>query len=172
MENKNSKTISTRDKLLVQLVDWTKPLYTKWFKKNTPAWNYNKMTLLQFPEKTLGRTLGEFLKKEQLELMPKMEDHDVFHVLLDFKTTIKDEVRMQFFLLGNGKRSMYAIVTAFIGILIQPEHIVAFRKAFYTGKQCLPISKWAFQHLLHEPIALLQNQIFKRNMPEEAPLFI
>ena len=172
MKSKTTKSITVMDRLIVWLVDGTKPLYSKWFKQKVVPWQYKKAELLRFPEKTLGRRLGEFLEREQLELMPKMEDHDVFHVLLNFKTTIKDEVRMQFFLIGNGKKSLYAIATAFVGIMLQPKHFKAFHNAYKTGQKCLSAAKWDFQYLLHEPIELLQNQIFKRAMPEEAPLFI
>ena len=161
-----------REKLANQLVEWTKPVYVRWFKQGVRSWKHDQSTLLQFPEGSLGRKLGEFLESEQLKLMPKLEDHDVMHVLMEYKSTVVDEVRMQFFLLGNGKKSMYALCTAIIGLLIQPEYLPAYWKEFKTGRYCLPIAKWDFQYLLHEPVLVLRNQIFRREMPEEAPLFI
>ena len=149
-----------REKLALYLVEFTKPIYVKYFKKNKKAWQQNSKTLKNFPPKTLGNSLGLFLEKEGFELLPKLEDHDVLHVLLDYKTTIEGEIKMQFFLLGNRKRSLYALFTAIIGTLLVPESYSAFVKEFRKGQKCLTISKWDFEHLLSEPIDMLQKQIF------------
>ena len=149
-----------RENLLIELVEITKPIYVKFFKKNQKAWQQNKSTLKKFPPNTLGNSLGVFLEKEGFGLLPKLEDHDVLHVLLNYKTTIEGEVKMQFFLLGNRKKSSYALFTAIIGILLVPERFNEFLKEFRKGRKCINISKWDFEHLLCEPIDLLQKQIF------------
>ena len=149
-----------REKLITDLVELTKPYYVRWFKKNKQAWNQSTVTLKKFPEKSLGKSLGLFLEKNNFSLLPKLEDHDVLHVLLDYKTTIAGEIEMQFFLLGNRKRSVYALFTAIVGVLLVPEKFRSFWKEFSKGRSCTPISKWDFEHLLSEPLDLLQKQIF------------
>ena len=101
-----------------------------------------------------------FTEKEGFELLSKLEDHDVLHVLLNYKTTIEGEVKMQFFLLGNRKRSLYSLFTAIIGSILVPERFSAFLNEFRKGQRCINISNWDFEHLLCEPIYLLQKQIF------------
>lgn len=124
--------LNFREKIAIGLVEYTKPVYIHWFKKN------------------------------QFQLIPKLEDHDVLHVLLNYKTTLVGEIKMQCFLLGNRKRSVYALFTALIGIVLVPEKLLAFRHEFSKGKKCAAISNWDFEYLLSEPLELLQRQALKQ----------
>ena len=160
-----------RENLLIILVEYTKPFYVKYFKKDQNAWQQNIHTLNRFPLKTLGNSLGRFLEREKFQLMPKLEDHDVLHVLLNYKTTIEGEVKMQFFLLGNRKRSWYAFFTAIIGVCLVPERIKPFFYEFRKGRRCINISNWDFEHLLCEPISLLQKQIFGEPLKNQKFIF-
>jgi len=148
-----------RETLAIGLVEFTKPYYVQWFKSKQVAWKQNTESLKRFPVGSLGRRLGIFLEKNNFKLIPKLEDHDVLHVLLDYKTTVTGEIKMQFFLLGNRKRSLYALFTALVGTLLVPEKIQAFRHAFAKGRSSAPISKWNFEYLLSEPLELLQRQV-------------
>ena len=67
------------------------------------AWNLKTADLLLFPEGSVGRTLGEFLKKNRLEPIARAESHDLYHILFDFPTSFKGEVALQFFLRGMVK---------------------------------------------------------------------
>ncbi len=154
------KLSKLRENLLIALVELTKPIYVKFFKKNKKAWQQNIQTLSRFPPNTLGNALGKFLKKNDFKLLPKLESHDVLHVLLGYKTTIEGEIEMQFFLLGNRKKSFYALFTAIIGVCLVPERTRAFFKEFKKGRDCKNISNWDFEHLLCEPLDSLQQQIF------------
>ncbi|NQX86801.1 MAG: hypothetical protein HRT67_13025 [Flavobacteriaceae bacterium] len=51
---------------------------------------------------TLGKEIAKCLDKYKLTLVPKYESHDLKHVLLDYKMTAEDEIRMQAFMIGNG----------------------------------------------------------------------
>jgi len=147
-----------RDQLLIELVERSKPIYAKLFKRHRPAWLQSRDSLLRFPADTLGHALGQFLQREGLDLLHQFESHDVFHVLLDYQTTVIDEVRMQFFLLGNGKRSIYALISAGIGWLGVPEARLLYRQAFQRGCSYCPIHRWKFEHLLNEPLTELRKQ--------------
>jgi len=141
------------------------------FKKKQEAWNQTTDSLKKFPQGSLGNSLGIFLEKNNFQLLPKLEDHDVLHVLLDYKTTITGEIKMQFFLLGNRKRSLYALFTAIIGMLLVPEKISVFLKEFSNGRRYAPISKWSFEHLLSEPLDLLRKQVYRQKVSERSFLF-
>ena len=154
---------SLRGKLLVQMVEYAKPIYARFFQKSKIPWNHCKASLKQFPPKTLGNALGDFLEKENFELMPKFESHDVYHVLLDYKTTVVDEARMQFFLMGNGKYSLFLIGANMLSFILLPEYARAFIKEFKKGKQAISIAKWKFQYLLNEPVEVLQKMIFRQS---------
>ena len=169
MKNKLNQIKKWREQCLIKLVEWTKPYYTHWFKSTTEVWHHNRHSLKKFPPNSLGRALGDFLIKENLELLPKLEDHDVLHVLFNYKTTVVDEARMQFFLLGNRKRSLYALCTAIISIMIVPEYIRVFIREFHIGRKCRSIAKWDFRYLLYEPIDSLRDLMYQKKSVEEAP---
>ena len=161
-------TLTFREKLLINLVEWTKPIYGRFFQKSKMPWKIGLEKLKTFPPKTLGGDLAHFLEKEGLSLMPKFESHDVYHVLLKYKTTVVDEARMQFFLMGNRKYSLYIIGTNLIALIFYPEKIRSFILEFQKGRKAISIAKWNFEFLLHEPTKSLRKMIFRRpnkNMP-------
>ena len=174
MRNKKYIThlLQFREKLLVGLVEWSKPWYTRVFKKDAEAWKHSRESLLRFPPYSLGRELAEFLSKENLNLLPKLEDHDVMHVLMRYKTTVVDEARMQFFLLGNRKRSLYALLCALAALFLIPEYLRTFYREFQKGRRCAKVWAWDFRHLLHEPTDLLRQLLLKKNLGEEAPFIV
>ena len=162
-----------RDQLLTVLVEWTKTLYIRWFKQQQSVWQHNRNSLKKFPKGSLGHDLACFLESEGFELMPKVEEHDAMHVLMNYKTTVIDEARMQFFLLGNGKRSLYALATAAIACCLIPEGWRAFRKEFRLGRQCRKIVHWELEHLLAEPTLLLRQLVMNKDkdVGVEAPFY-
>jgi len=167
-----NRLLCFRDRFLVGMVEWTKPRYTRWFKKNQIAWPQTLQTLKELPRHSLGHDLALFLEREGLHLMPKLETHDVLHVLMNYETTVIDEARMQFFLLGNGKHSLYALFTAVASLLLIPEGLGSFFREFAKGRSCRNISKWKFEYLLAEPTSLLRRLVFEKNkdVGVEAPL--
>ncbi|MEO1514401.1 MAG: hypothetical protein AAFV95_05290 [Bacteroidota bacterium] len=160
-----------RDALILMGVEGSKPLYGRLFRRHRRPWSFCRQQLLAMPKGSLGQALGQFLRREQLELMPKFETHDVMHVLLDYPTTVADEVRMQCFLTGNGKRSSYCLLAIATGVLLMPEHWKSFREAYRRGKAALPCHAWDFQYLLREPLQLLQKKLYKKHLGVEAPFY-
>src|SRR4051812_36397509 len=69
-------------------------------------WNLTTADLLKYSEGSLGKAMGQFLQRNKVEPLAHAEYHDVHHVLFDYSITFKDEVALQFFLRGNGKRSL------------------------------------------------------------------
>lgn len=44
---------------------------------------------------TVGREIAEMLDHRNYRLIPKFENHDLKHIILDYEMTMKDEIRMQ-----------------------------------------------------------------------------
>ena len=164
-----SNLIKHRDRFIIFLVEKTKPVYGKFFKQKVIPWKTNLKRLAKYPQKSLGNDLYQFLKREKLELMPKFEDHDIMHVLFGYKTTVLGELKMQFFLLGNGKKSLYCLISALIGCIMVPEYWSSYWKEFNAGKNSRNFSKWNFQFLLNEPTILLRKFVYKEEFAKEAP---
>ncbi|MGB0870064.1 MAG: Coq4 family protein [Flavobacteriales bacterium] len=132
-------------------------IYTSLFKQKEKEWDININKLQAFKPNSIGYKLFLFLRQEQFEIMPKHESHDVFHILGNYGTSKEEEIALQFFLFGNGKKSIYLFLSLIIGIVLFPEYVKMFKKAYHRGQQALPFYKIDFEKLLHYPIQNIQK---------------
>jgi len=130
------------------------------FGQKEKAWNLKTVDLLQFPEGTLGKALGEFLKKAGVEPLAHAESHDVYHVLFDYSTTLKGEVGLQFFLKGNGKTSIASIGVIIGAWFIFPRQWNYLKSSYRQGKKCSDISKLNLKSLLYEDLTKIKASLF------------
>lgn len=128
------------------------------------AWNINTTDLLKFPDGSVGKILGEFLKKNRLELIAGAESHDLYHVLFSFSTSFRDEVALQFFLNGNGKKSIASFGTSIGAWFIFPLQWNYLKASYVRGKKCMDISKLHPKAILTENFNEVQKSLFKENI--------
>lgn len=145
-----------RDLLIEKMYEITKKPYQKFFKKGTP-WNITPSELIQYNQDSLGFHLGCFLLKYNFQMQPKLEDHDVIHVLTNTSVSVPDEIAMQFFLLGNGKKSAYLFMVITIGTIFYPTQIKQFIKNYNRGKSAHRIHHLDFQKMLAVPLKTIQT---------------
>ena len=123
-------------------------------------WNISTRELLRFPEKSLGKALGEFLAKDGLEPLAGAEYHDAQHVLLDYSVSFKDEVALQFFLHGNGKKSIASVSTMIGAWCILPTQWKYLRTAYERGKQARDISTLNLKAMLSDDLDHTKRMLF------------
>lgn len=145
-----------RDLLIEKMYEITKKPYQKFFKKGTP-WNITPSELIQYNQESLGFHLGCFLLKYNFQMQPKLEDHDVIHVLTNTSVSVPEEIAMQFFLLGNGKKSAYLFMVITIGTIFYPTQINQFIKNYNRGKSAHRIHDLDFQKMLLIPLKTIQT---------------
>jgi hypothetical protein len=112
------------------------------------------------PEGTLGNDIAKCLEKNGLRLVPKYESHDLKHVLLDFKMTPVDEIRMQAFMLGNGNYSIPSFAIFIFGALFLPDLWLTFYADFKNGRNSKPISTWTIEDYAHCQTSTLREIVF------------
>ncbi len=139
-----------KDKLFELFYRLSKVPYQHFLKKNAP-WSVTKEELLTYPEKTLGNDLGIFLTVNHFTMEPKLEDHDVMHILTGIGTSVKEEIAMQCYLLGNGKRSVYLFMVVLIGTLFYPFEISFFHSYYKRGRRALAFYYLDYSKLLLQP---------------------
>lgn len=105
--------------------------------------------LEQLPVGSLGNELFHFLTRNHFTYLPHFETHDVKHVLLDYEVSGKEEASMQYFYIGNGHYSIATVVSAIASLIMMPECLFAFGKAFKRGRKALPIGNLDLGKLLH-----------------------
>jgi len=149
--------------ILERLYEWSLAPYRKWFKTNTP-WELPATTLLQYPSESLGFHLGCFLITYDFSPQPQLEDHDVFHTLTQSGITVPEEIAMQFYLLGNGKRSIYLFIVIILGGLLFPDHYRRFREGYRKGKQAHRFYHLDFLQLLDHPLHELKTTFNIQNV--------
>ncbi|MDH6252176.1 hypothetical protein M2347_001903 [Chryseobacterium sp. H1D6B] len=152
-----------RVRLLLFVYEKTQKLYRKYFKKKKRQWQFNEKQLLEFKEDSLGRKLGEFYKRHGFTMIPKMENHDVHHLITGCGTNFEDEIAMQFLLLGNGKMNAHLLAAIFLGILILPEYLKMYLKAFKKGQNMRPFYHLNFEELLWQNFEHVKDFLQQKN---------
>jgi ubiquinone biosynthesis protein Coq4 len=123
-------------------------------------WNLSTPELLKFPEGSLGKALGDFLRKYHVEPLAGAEYHDLHHVLFDYSISFKDEVALQFFLHGNGKKSIASVSTIIGAWFLLPTQWKYLRASYERGKQCKDISAFNLKNMLHQDLTQLKTALF------------
>ena len=145
-----------RDLFIEKMYEISKKPYQRFFKKGN-AWNVNVNQLLQLQSDSLGFHLGCFLLKYNFEIQPKLEDHDIIHVLTNTGISVVEEIGMQYYLLGNGKRSFYLWMVILSGTLFYPTRFSYFKQQYLRGKVAHEFFGLDFLNMLSVPLIQIQK---------------
>jgi hypothetical protein len=145
-----------KEKLIEKMYEISKKPYQKFFKKNQ-AWTISKSELLQHKPESLGFGLGNFLHINNFDIQPKLEEHDVIHVLTNTGISVSEEIGMQFYLFGNGKRSLYLYMVIASGTCFYPTRYQYFIDQYRKGKTAHRFHQLDFSKMLHFPVLTLQT---------------
>jgi len=115
--------------------------------------------LLLCPQGSLGNEAYHFLKQRNISLFHGYEVHDLKHVLLNIEMTIKGEIELEYFELGNGNRSIVVWVVILGGTLVMPEKIRDYIKAYRKGKQSKSLDDLYLGNNLHTPLHSLRKYL-------------
>ena len=139
--------------------------YRKYFKKKKRQWQFSEEQLLSFNEDSLGRTVGEFYHNHGFRMIPKMENHDVYHLITDCSTNVQDEIAMQYLLFGNGKRSAYLLGVLALGTIVFPEYFKIYLKAFRKGQNMRTFHHIDFEELLWQNFENIKDFLKQKDTP-------
>ncbi|OUR99335.1 hypothetical protein A9Q86_12230 [Flavobacteriales bacterium 33_180_T64] len=152
---------NVRKKLIEWLFKHSQRVYTNLFKKHNP-WEIYKEELLAYPKVSFGRHLGEFLEKNNFELIAKVERHDAYHTLTGYGTKVEDEIALQCLCYGNGKRSLYLYGAVILGIIILPDYYQYYLRSYAIGKKANPFHHYDYKQLLKVNIQDFRQSIFTK----------
>ena len=145
-----------RDLFIEKMYEISKKPYQKFFKKGK-AWDVEINQLIQLPNDSLGFHLGCFLVKYNFEIQPKLEDHDIIHVLTNTGISVVEEIGMQYYLYGNGKRSLYLMMVIISGTLFYPTRFSYFKQQYKRGKTAHEFYGLDFLNMLSVPLTHIQK---------------
>jgi len=161
---KNRKMKEIRLKLMLYLYNSSSKVYANIIKWNKKPWGISKADFMNYPIGSIGHNLGLFYKSKGFDVMPKLENHDVFHILTETGTEIQDEIAMQFLLLGNGKISLYLIAMLLIGGTLFPEHFGYYKRHFQKGRSLQSFHRLEFKKILHWQLTEIQVALYSKNI--------
>lgn len=143
--------MTARDKIYLALFTYSENWYRNTFKKNVTAWKVTLAELKNYPKEELGYKYYTFLNDNNFNILPKLESHDMLHVLTKTGTQVKDELALQYYMLGNGKRSVYQFFVI-ISSLFYLDEAKYFIKAFKNGRKSKPFHHLKFEKILNESL--------------------
>lgn len=127
--------------------------------------------LSKLPEGTLGKDIANCLQENKLRLVPNYESHDLKHVLLDFKMTPVDEIRMQAFMIGNGNYSIPSFAIFIFGAILLPDLWKTFLIDYKKGKNSKPIKTWTIEDYAHYKTSTLRELVMNYSKTENLKEF-
>jgi hypothetical protein len=128
---------------------------------NKKTWGLSLSDYQNFQEESLGFQLYQFYKEKNLVPIPKLENHDVYHILLEANTDTRSEILLQFFILGNGKRSKFTILASLGSLILFPELWFDSLLAYKRGRTYQHFGHIDFKNKLHLSVETLRQYILK-----------
>ncbi len=113
--------------------------------------------LLNYPEESLGFALAEFFVENHFGEFYSLETNDIFHVLTQTGMSVSDQIGLQFYLIGNGKRSIDTLAVVFFGSLFYAHRFSFFLKQFKKGKTALLFHQLEFTKMLSLPLSKIRE---------------
>lgn len=120
-------------------------------RRPTP-WPYALEELAEMPEGTWGNELYRFLDDRALGYLPKYEEHDAYHTLLGYGTTVTEELKLQAFMFGNGSVTVAGRVLLMVGGLLFPSKWSMLRTEFRRGRRSSPLHRFVTEDLIPLPL--------------------
>lgn len=139
-----------------------KPLY-----KNE-NWPYVHNDLYSLPIGSVGRELVEYLDQKQFKLIKGYEPHDVKHILTGYEMDTLDEVRLQFYLYGNGNKTLPVLFTLAFGICLIPEHIFTFWEDFKNGSKARSLFYIDYASLMSDNLISVRKAVNILHLPVQS----
>ena len=110
---------------------------------------------------TVGREIAEMLDRKNYRLIPKFENHDLKHIVLNYDMTMKDEIRMQAYLVGNGNHTLPCFIFLSLGVLY-PTIWKDLPTAFRQGKKNNTIHFLTLDNCMNRSLAEVRMEYGRR----------
>lgn len=115
--------------------------------------------LSQFPNGTVGRTLYQKMKNQNITFVPYYESHDLKHVLLGYDMEAGQEMQMQAFMFGNSGFSLWYTLITLSFLIWTPEVWSSLPYHYRVGKHCASIANWTVEQVAAKNLQELRHEI-------------
>ena len=111
---------------------------------------------------TVGREIAKLLDSKNYRLIPKFENHDLKHIILDYEMHMEDEIKMQAYLVGNGNLTFPCLIFLSLGIFY-PNIWKELIKEYRIGKISKSIYHLKLDDCMYESLEKVKLQYGKNN---------
>ena len=106
---------------------------------------------------TVGKEIANLLDNLGYRLIPKFENHDLKHVILEDEMTMKDEIRMKAYLVGNGNYTLPCLIFLSLG-LFYPTIWTDLPKEYKIGKASKSIHYLTLDNCMTKDLIETRNE--------------
>jgi hypothetical protein len=131
-------------------------------------WLHTHHDLYSLPTGSIGREMVDYLDSKHFILAKGYEPHDVKHILTGYEMDMLGEIRMQWYLCGNGNHTLPVLFTLSFGSLLVPEHIFTFWQDYQRGKKAKSLFYLDYAALVYEDKASIQKALHILDFPCES----
>lgn len=128
-------------------------------------WRYTHDSLYTLPNGSTGRELVKYLDSMDFKLVEGYEPHDVKHIITGYEMDTIGEVRLQFYLFGNGNQTLPVLFTLAFGISLIPEHILTFWEDYKEGKKAKSLFYLDYSALLEDNLIKVRHTLGIHQLP-------
>ncbi len=139
-----------RHRFLARAIGLSVPLLN--LARQPDPWPYELEDLALMSDDSWGRELHRFLRSRDLGYLPKYEEHDAYHALLGYGTTVTEELKLQAFMFGNGSATVAGRVLLAIGAIMFPSKWSVLRAEFARGRRSSPLHRFGTEELIPLPL--------------------
>lgn len=111
---------------------------------------------------TVGREVAEMLDSKQYRLIPKFENHDLKHIVLEYEMTMKDEIKMQVYLIGNGNFTFPCLIFFSLAVFY-PKIWKDLFKEYQNGKISKSIHFLTLDNCMELQLIDIKNEYGRKN---------
>ena len=109
------------------------------------------------PADTVGYDLARMLDGKGLKLIPGFAKHDLDHLILGYDMGAEDELCMQAYLIGNGRKQIQCFLFLSSAVLL-PGLWSTLWAHYNSGKRSEPLSSLKLDDCLHQNTELLRQK--------------
>ena len=143
--------------VVAKLIQWSVPFLNLF--RNPEKWPFSLEQLNACREGTLGRELHYFLCSRGLGYLPKYEEHDCYHALLGYGTTVTEELRLQAFMWGNKNSTFAGKVLFILGYLLFNSKRTLLNREIDRGKAAKPLSGIPVHTMIPKDLEKLRKEL-------------
>lgn len=147
----------TRYHILARLIQYSVPVLNIF--RSPPVWPYPLADLANLEEGTLGKALHTFLTERNLGYLPQYEEHDTYHALLGYGTSVTEELKLQAFMWGNKNATFAGKILFILGYIIFPSQHGLFKNEIKRGQLAMPLSNVNIASMIPQKLAVLRREL-------------